>query len=260
MTITTPRRKTIEKMSGEKSWYCIRQRAGPLVKECRGQWPKASQYDDPFASARKRSVKIVRTMFSRGYVRRLELYLALFGYRGSHYTLTFDDAHLPQNFKDVRKTLTAFFRRLKRWRDGKPFDYVYAIEALTTNCRYHVHLILNDDEFQPAVVQHLWKAGFVDDVPLLKWRYTYRGKEFKDYYGMAVYLNKERPDGFFIPIGRHPWSASKTLRAKLPPPEKFEAETDHIEIPDGATVLECDLQAGNVFGRSSLAAYMLPKK
>jgi len=149
---------------------------------------------------------------------------------------------------------------MKRWRDGKSFDYIYAIEALTTNCRYHVHLILNDDEFQPAVVQFLWTAGFADDVPILKWRYTYRGKEFKGFYGMAVYLNKERPDGYFIPLGRHPWSASKALREKLPPPEQFEDLSDHIEIPDNATVLEYDPQAGNVFGRYSLAAYLLPEK
>lgn len=240
-------------------YICIRQRAGPLVKECRGQWPRMSQYDDPFVQERKRSVRKVQTMFSRGPVRKLELMLALFGYNGTHYVLTFDDAHLPKDFKAVRRVLHAFIKKLKRWRDGKPIDYIYAIEALTTNCRYHIHLVLNDDEFPPAVVQYLWTQGFADDVPLLKWRYTYRGKEFKGYYGMAVYLNKERPDGFFIPLGRHPWGVSKALRDKLPDPEQWVDVSNEIAIPDGATVLDYDPDAGNAFGRYSVASYLLPK-
>lgn len=240
-------------------FICVRQRAGPLVKECRGQWPRMNQYDDPFTRERKKSVRKVQTMFSRGPVRTLELLLALFGYDGTHYVLTFDDDHLPKDFKVVRRVLYAFTKRLKRWRDGKPFDYVYAIEALTTNCRYHIHFILNDNDFQPAVIQFLWKNGAVDDVPLMKWRYTYRGKEFKGFYGMAVYLNKERPDGFFIPLGRHPWGASKTLRAKLPPPEEWEDASNEIPIPEEATILDYDPNGGNAFARYSVASYLLPK-
>lgn len=240
-------------------WSCTRQRAGPLIKECRGQWPTLSRHDDPIARESKRSIKRVRTMFSRGPVRSLELYLALFGYRGTHYLLSYDDDHLPPNFKGVRKDLTALFKRMKRWRGGVAFDYVYAIEALTDKCRYHVHLVLNDDEFQPAVVQYLWHGGFVDDVPLLKWRYNYRGKEYKGYYGMARYFNKERPDGFFIPLGRHPWSASKALRAKLPPPDLWEDPSGVIDIPKEATILQYEPMAGNSFGSYSLASYMMPE-
>ena len=51
---------------------------------------------------------------------------------------------------------------------------------------------------------------------------------------IAEYLNKERTDGFVIPIGRHPWSCSRSLRAKLPPPEKWKDSSGVIDVPRDA--------------------------
>lgn len=77
-----------------------------------------------------------RSAVCRSPVDRLELCLALFGFEGTHYECSFDDAHLPARFGGVRKVLSAFFKRCKRWRHNRAFDYVYAIEYGTQHCRY----------------------------------------------------------------------------------------------------------------------------
>ena len=93
----------------EKIWHCVRQRAGPLVKECRALRPHLSRMDTP--EDRKDKQQIIRSQHSavcRSQTDRLELRLALYGYRGSHYTLTFDSASLPSSFAGVRQALRAF--------------------------------------------------------------------------------------------------------------------------------------------------------
>lgn len=96
-------------------WYCSRQRAGPLVKECRALRPRLGTEDT--AEDRKQKNELRRTQdgtFERRQVDRLELRLALMGYQSTMHTLTFDDAHLPQNFRGVRRALEAFFKRAQR--------------------------------------------------------------------------------------------------------------------------------------------------
>ena len=74
-------------------WICCRQRAGPLVKESRAIRPRLSKDDSPFERAEKN--KIIRpprdSSVCRTRVDRLELLLALFGFDGWSYTLTFSD-------------------------------------------------------------------------------------------------------------------------------------------------------------------------
>ena len=58
-------------------WYCVRQRAGPLVKECRALRPRLSRYDS--REDRRYKNEIVRskhTAVCRTQVDRLELRLA----------------------------------------------------------------------------------------------------------------------------------------------------------------------------------------
>ena len=65
-------------------WYCVRQRAGPLVKECRALRPRLSRYDS--REDRRDKNEIVRskhTAVCRTQVDRLELRLAEFGFRGA---------------------------------------------------------------------------------------------------------------------------------------------------------------------------------
>src|SRR5699024_6282266 len=143
---------------------------------------------------------------------RLELRLALFGFEGSHHTLTFDNIHLPPNFHAVRTFLRAFMARAIRWHGGTPFDWIYCIEGLHGDHRYHIHLILRDSDFPPALVRYLWKGGDAWDEPVLMQTGGYRR--------LAEYFNKERTDGIIIPIGRHPWSCSRSLSHQLLPPER----------------------------------------
>ena len=145
-------------------WYCTRQRAGPLVKECRALRPRFSPQDDAYTRSEKAEFRRrYRSAVCRTPVDRLELCLALFGFEGTHYECSFDEEHLPTRFGGVRKVLSAFFKRCKRWRHNQAFDYVYAIEYGSQHCRYHVHLVLRDSEFSPAEVRYLWRQGDVQD-------------------------------------------------------------------------------------------------
>ena len=156
-------------MTGNPNWYCVRQRAGPLVKECRSIRPRLSKYDTPYERTEKN--KILRpagdSSVCRTRVDRLELRLALFGYEGTMYTLTFANEHEPEKFKDVRKYWRSFLRRLKL-RRGREFDYVYLVEGRHGDRRFHIHLVLRDSDFSAAEIAELWKFGHVSHEPLLR--------------------------------------------------------------------------------------------
>lgn len=238
-------------MESDLKWYCCRQRAGPLVKECRSLRPRFSKDDSP--QDRRGKTEIIKSPHSavcRTQVDRLELRLALFGYEGNHYTLTYDSAHLPENFAGVRATLRAFFARAKRWKNNQPFDYVYCIEGRHGDHRYHIHLVLNGGEFSPAEVRFLWKCGEVDDEPVLMKTGGFRR--------LAEYFNKERSDGFVIPVGRHPWSCSRTLTQKLPQPERWTDFSGLIGIPDEVSWATRGSRE-NDFGAHYYASYILQK-
>ncbi len=236
-------------MSGPANWICVRQRAGPLVKECRAIRPRFRREDDP--NTKRQKAEIVRsphTAVCRTQADRLELRLALFAYEGSHYTLTFDPAHLPPNFGEVRRCLRSFLARAKRWRGGKPYDYIYCIEGKHGDHRYHIHLVLRDSEFSPAEVRHLWKCGEVDDEPVLHREGGYRR--------LAEYFNKERSDGVIIPIGRHPWSCSRSLSRQLPEPERWMDASGVVEIPDDV-LWSTRSRHENDFGAYAFGSYIL---
>ena len=150
-----------------QEWICVRQRAGPLVKECRALRPQLLRTDSP--EDRRDKNEIIRskhTAVCRTQVDRLELRLADFGFHGSHYTLTCDDDHLPDRYDGMRKMFRAARVRLQRWHGG-PFDWIGCIEGKHGDHRLHVHLVLRDEDFSPAEVRHLWTAGRVDDEPVL---------------------------------------------------------------------------------------------
>ena len=218
-------------MSGEPVWMCVRQRAGPLVKECRSIRPRLSAGDTLYERTEKN--KILRpprdSSVCRTRVDRLELRLALFGFEGVSYTLTFDREHEPERFQDVRRAWRSFLYRLKKWRQ-RPFDYVYLIEGKHGDHRYHIHLVLRDSDFSPAEVRHLWRYGEnVEDQPLLRYpRDSYRRT--------AKYFNKEATDGLILPIGAKLWNCSRSLNAQLPLPERWKDESGVIEIPDNVSI------------------------
>ena len=234
----------------EPRWYCVRQRAGPLVKECRSIRPRLSVNDTLYERTEKNKILLPPRDSSvcRTRVDRLELRLALFGYEGSVYCLTFDREHEPQTFQDVRKAWRSFLYQLKKWR-GRGFDYIYLIEGRHGDHRYHIHLVLRDSDFSPAEVRHLWKFGTdVDDEPLLKHpRDSYRRT--------AKYFNKEATDGIRIPIGGRTWVCSRSLVKQLPPVECWRDSKGDIPIPKDA-LLSGTYNTANAFGAYRYAWYI----
>lgn len=236
----------------ERPWYCVRQRAGPLVKECRAIRPRLSK-DDNWADRREKQ-EIIHSPHSavcRTQADRLELRLALFWYEGLHHTLTYDSTHLPPDFKAVRATLRAFMGRARRFNEGDPFDWIYCIEGLHGDHRYHIHMVLRDSDFPPAVVRHLWTAGDAWDEPVLMPTGGYRR--------LAEYFNKERTDGVWIPIGRHPWSCSRSLSHQLPPAERWRDSSGVVDIPDKVLWARRGQQE-NSFGAYNYASYIEQKE
>ena len=211
-------------------WFCVRQRAGPLVKECRALRPRLSASDSLYERTEKN--KILRpprdSSVCRTRVDRLELRLALFRFEGTRYDLSFDAGHLPERFQDVRKVWRSFLARLRRQK-GEPFDYIYLIEGRHGDHRYHIHIVLRYGDFPPSLILHLWKYGNVEDEPLLRGPHD-------SYRRTAKYFNKEATDGFILPIGARLWNCSQSLNRKLPPPEKWMDTSGVIEIPDSVSI------------------------
>ncbi len=231
----------------------MRQRAGPLVKECRAIRPRLSAQDSIYTRSEKN--RILRpprdSSVCRTRVDRLELRLALFGYEGSVYCLTFDAEHEPARFQDVRLAWRSFLYQLKKWR-GQPFDYIYLIEGRHGDHRYHIHLVVRDSDFAPAEIRYLWgDRGGVDDEPLLL--------HPKDRYRRtAVYFCKEATDGVAIPISARTWVCSRSLVKQLPPAEHWRDSTGTIWVPDG---VRCSgkYDTSNEFGEYQYAWYIEEK-
>jgi len=229
-------------------WWCTRQRAGPLVKECRALRPRLRS--DDAAWERRDKQQILRSPHSavcRGSADRLELRLALMGPRTSHYTLTFDDEHLPRDFAGTRRALRAFQARVRRLRHGAAWDWICAIEGRHGDHRWHVHMVLRDAEVPEEDVRRLWRQGFVDRAPVLR-----RSGGFRR---LAEYLCKERSDGVRIPVGRHPWSCSRGLSRRLPPPERWRSRDGTIPIPEDAVCVRRGV-VENDFGCCRYASYL----
>lgn len=251
------------------TWFCCRQRAGPLTKECRALRPRYGPQDTDEDRRAKADIKRhARCAVNRTPVDRLELRLALLGSDGMHYTLTFDNAHLPGEFYGVRHQMQNFNKRIQRHRAsaGKPpsWPYIYAIEGLHGDHRYHIHLVSDYYELSPAEVEKLWTGGSVTDMEpvLLTRKYidpeTNERVEVSDggFRRLAKYFNKEREDGRWIPLGRHPWSCSRALGAQLNPPEFWEDDTGVISVPDDAIYARRG-NGTNDFGSFYYASYIV---
>lgn len=212
--------------SKTKQWYCVRQRAGPLVKECRAIRPRLSRFDNPYERLQKN--KILRpprdSSVCRTPVDRMELLLALFGFDGYTYVLEWPDETRPPTFDAVRRRLDALIRRMREYHGG-PFDYIYRIEGLHGHGHYHLHLVVSYSDFNRQDMERLWPEGSVEWAKplLLHGHDTYRRT--------AIYLMKERNDGMVIPVSRRAWGASRSLTKRLPAPERFTSDTGQIDFP-----------------------------
>lgn len=153
-------------------WICVRQRAGPLVKECRYQRPTLRKGDLPSVQREKQKILSMTkgALFRRTPEDRLELMLGLFGWGATVYTLTFNDAQLPHSFQGVRQVWRELPGRYAPVAEDS-FDYVYAIEGRHGDKRFHI-LGFAGYSFTLEEVRFLWPGGFVDGEPLLQARRT----------------------------------------------------------------------------------------
>ena len=189
--------------------YCVvRQRAGPLVKTYTTdrkrfvEWAKRSDMGRLSAPC----------MWAKS-ADKLELYLALFGYTGTHYILTFDDEHLPDSFDGVKRCLAAFIKRARRMRPMLR-RYVYAIEVGHSGGRWHIHFVADDSDLPFDVARYLWRYGWVNPGYV---KYPVLHKE-DGYRRLAEYICKDR-DGGFVPLGKHKWGVERGVRVMIPCPE-----------------------------------------
>lgn len=219
----------------DEGYVVVRQQAGPLVKAYatdRAWFVRWNRGRSP-GEARKRCGPAL----SRSNRDKLELRLALFGYDGVFYSLTFAPEYAPSSWAETKARWEAFRKKLGRYRDKlraewpkldlpKEFDYVYRIERLHQG--WHLHCFLRDSDFPPAVVRWLWDYGEADDEP---WTYK-RVHDEGGYRGLAIYFTKEVPE-----VGRHPWGCNRELPRKVPEPTVWFNKTGRITVPKGAVLL-----------------------
>lgn len=190
--------------------YCIvKQKSGPLTKI----W-----YSDNYSKVAWADRQQCRDGPPPGpymwhdSVDKLELYLALFGYAGAHYVLTFRDADLPDGFDGVKRCYRAFLTRVRRWEPSAVQKYVYAVEAGHEFGRWHIHFVADAQLITLEDAANLWRYGFVNpgraDYPVLRRK--------GGYHRLAAYFCK--PDKF-IPLGKHPWGVPRGMKAMIPPPQ-----------------------------------------
>ena len=183
------------------------QRSGPLTKtyttdrQSRLQWATRQQCrGSPFPAP----------LMWGSSEEKLELYLALFGFSGAHYVLTFRPEDLPSDFNGVKRCFSAFLKRLHRWYP-KVRRYVYAVEAGHERGRWHIHFVADELELPMASISVLWRYGFVNpgylEYPVLCRSGGYRR--------LAHYFCKRDT---MIPLGRHPWGVARGMRQLFRPP------------------------------------------
>lgn len=230
-------------------YVCVKQRAGPLVKALVTDNYAYLQRYGPSAVGKRCGPAMSRTS-----VDKLELRLALFGYDGIFYTLTFDDAHLPATLAGAQRVWGAFMKRLRRWKRGPVDFYIYRVEGLHGDHRLHVHAFLRDADFPPAVIQYLWSWGNAYDTPWDRKRVLSE----KGYRGLAIYFTKETPE-----VGRHPWGCSRALSRMIPEPEVSRSRSGAVRPPTGAVMLPergRDRPKLGGWGLYSYVRYLLPEK
>ena len=220
----------------DDGYVIVRQQAGPFVKA----------YSTDRRSFVRRSKNWISKELGRGLQRtpkdKLELYMALFGYDGCFYTLTFEASKTPKNYTQAKNRWEYFLRKIlipwsreqdayKKWKTPTDVDYAYRIEHLHSNGGegWHIHVVLNELDFPPAVIQHLWPYGHVHDEPV---NYK-RIHESDGFRLLANYMTKETPD-----LGRHAFGASQSLKRKLPKAQVSYNKTGAIGIPPGAVRLK----------------------
>lgn len=192
---------------------------------------------------------------------KLRLLLAAnFGRGDLWITLTYDDAHLPDNRKEAKKRMQLFLDRLRaaRKRNGEELRYIYNTEELTQDGgrRLHHHLVLSAgaDRRDYELIRSLWTGGSNIEIRRLGEHELYAD----DFLELAQYMCKERdPEARSYATGDKMWVSSRNL---LRPETESELVDDNVTItaPPGARILDTDHKS-NEYGSYDYIVYLLPR-
>lgn len=212
----------------------VQERAGNLVWEFFGTMitPQDSVY---VRAAKTRCSTAARKMMNdKSSRRKLEGLLAANFVKGDYFlTLTYDNAHLPDNRESANKQIRSFLRKLKdiRKKRGERTIYIYCTEVGEKDNRLHHHMVVN--EMDIAEIKSIWQNGFVQRQFL----------DGKDYESVAAYMCKQQGT---LPNGKQCWTPCREL-ARPVVTREIVSDSYMIVPPDGAEVLD-KVEATNQYG------------
>lgn len=242
-----------EREPGKKTWIQVRQEAGPEVKILTYRYHSRRLAKNRAEQRRKEDIrKAIRDCWCRkDPTGRMELYLACVGWNAVHYVLTYEAIAEPLRYQDVIKDIDRFRRALKRKRK-RPFVYLYAIEGLHGDKRWHIHLVVDSRETSELEIAAHWLGGHVERAG------GQIAKRNGGYRGLAEYLTKERKDGVRKPLDVRGWGVSRELRDRLQPPQKSVVSRPAPRVPKGATQVWRSEPVRNEFGEYRYVTYIKP--
>lgn len=186
---------------------------------------------------------------------KLEMLLALNFPDGFWWvTLTYDDAHLPENRDEARKILKRYIRKLRAaWRlKRREVQYIYCTQEVLDDgsLRLHHHMVCSacdQDDFD--TLRSLWDSGSNMDI---QWC-----DSDDDITDKAVYMTHEPRDHGKPRPGEQTWTPCRGL--KRPEVETMDVPDEvTLEAPPGSQTVERDALR-NEWGEFAFIKYWLPR-
>lgn len=205
--------------------------AGPLVAEALYR-PRTSPTGHRHGRGRKSNPtsEIQRLVNDKQSWQKLKWLLAANFIRGDIVgCLTFDEAHLPENRKQVENKFKWFRKKAEAARRarGQELMMFWSIEHRHGDGRWHIHIVVNATGGEAyAELHRLWGQGETEFTAL-------RVDAKKNYETLARYMCKEAREK----VGQRSWSY--TRNAKKPEVESFwVSDNTTLRVPKDATVFK----------------------
>lgn len=205
--------------------------AGPLVAEALYR-PRTSPTGHRHGRGRKSNPtsEIQRLVNDKQSWQKLKWLLAANFIRGDIVgCLTFDEAHLPENRKQVENKFKWFRKKAEAARRARGQELVmfWSIEHRHGDGRWHIHIVVNATGGEAyAELHRLWGQGETEFTAL-------RVDAKKNYETLARYMCKEAREK----VGQRSWSY--TRNAKKPEVESFwVSDNTTLRVPKDATVFK----------------------
>lgn len=223
--------------------------AGLLVEQV--QYPHVSRSDTDRArrEKKKKTSEVMQRHNDRSSTKKMELMLAA-NYKPGDIigTMTYDDAHLPQDRKEAELRFRYFRQKAKKAYAKKGVDPVifWSTEHVHGEGRWHHHFIITGTGDDYDILRAAWIYGDIEDYKPL------RVDAEKNYTTLANYYTKERREK----LGLRAWSYTRNARKPMETTEVVDAGTK-LEAPKGVTVIE-SYTIENELGCWTYLKYLLP--